>query len=123
MPMNLEVTFRNVSPRPEIRKRGEALYGKLTRFLDPAAEGHLIVNVEHDQGICEVVVKTRGQVFKAEEQDEDLRTAMDKVFHTVEEQLRRFKDKRTDRRGRSPVPETGFVAPDGDEDDEDVANL
>lgn len=107
--MNLDVTFRNLSPRDEVRRRGEALYGKLERFLDPAAGGHMIVSVEHHTAIVEVIVGTRGQVFKAEERNEDMRTAMDKSFHNVEEQLRRFKDKRTQRRPRAAAAETGFV--------------
>lgn len=118
--MNLEVTFRNLNPRDEIRKRAATLYGKFERFLDAAAEGHFIVSIEHDAAICELVVKSRRHTFKAEEQDPDLRTAMDKVFHNVEEQLRRFKDKRTDKRARGKDPEMGFVPAEGDDDEEFV---
>lgn len=107
--MSFEVTFRNISARDEVRRRGEALYNKLERFLDPAADGQMIVSVESHTAIVEVVVGTRGQVFKAEERNEDLRTALDKSFHNVEEQLRRFKDKRTQRRPRGAGPESGFV--------------
>jgi len=116
--MNLDVTFRNLSPRDEVRRRGEALYSKLERFLDPAADGHMIVSVEQHTAIVEVVVGTRGQVFKAEERNEDMRTAMDKSFHNVEEQLRRFKDKRTQRRPRGTGDETGFVVDAGDDEPE-----
>lgn len=107
--MNLDVTFRNLNPRDEIRARGEALYGKLDRFLDPAADGHMIVSIEQHEAIVEVVVSTRGHVAKAEERHADLRTSMDKAFHSVEEQLRRFKDKRTEKRARGREKESGFV--------------
>jgi ribosomal subunit interface protein len=100
--MQLEVTFRRLNPRDEVKKRAEALFAKFDRFLDPAAEGQLVVTVEHQQAICELVVISRGQTFKAEHADEQLRAAIDQVFHNMEEQLRRFKDKRTDRRGRGP---------------------
>lgn len=102
--MQLEVTFRRLNPRDEIRKRAEALFAKFDRFLDPAAEGQLVVSIEHQQAICELVVKSRGQTFKAENSDEQLRASMDMVFHNMEEQLRRFKDRRTERRGRGPDP-------------------
>lgn len=124
--MQLEVTFRRLNPRDEIRKRAEALFAKFDRFLDPAAEGQLVVSVEHQQAICELVITSRGQTFKAENTDEQLRASMDKVFHNMEEQLRRFKDKRTDRRGRGPDPverlarEVVTSEPDWEEEDDEV---
>lgn len=121
--MNLDVTFRNLSPRDEIRRRGDALYAKLERFLDPAAEGHMVVAIEQHEAIVEVVVTTRGHVCKAEERSEDLRTAMDKSFHTVEEQLRRLKDRRTSsgKRLRRREREMGFVSPAEVDDADEVA--
>ena len=108
--MSLTVTFRNLSPREEIRRRGDALFAKLERFLDESAEGQMIVSVEQHETVVEVVVTSRGRVSKGEERSDDLRTAMDKAFHTVEEQLRRTKDKRTSaRRGKRRDRETGFV--------------
>ena len=110
--MQLEVTFRNLEPRHEIRARGAALYAKLERFLDIAAEGQLIVGIERNEATCEVVVTTRGRTFKALERNADMQTAMDKAFHAVEEQLRRFKDRRTSHKARSPERLTGFVMPE-----------
>jgi len=116
--MNLDVTFRNLRPRDEIRRRGDALYAKLERLLDPAADAHMVVSIEHHEAIVEVVVTTLGHVCKAEERSDDLRTAMDKAFHGVEEQLRRLKDKRTEKRGRGREKEDGFVVEPADEFEE-----
>lgn len=107
--MALEVSFRNIRPREEIRKRSEALYTKLERFLDPDAEGTLLVNVEHGDAILEFVVVTHGDTHKAVENHEDLRTALDKVFHTMEGQLRRRKERRDDRRQEGSEKPDGFV--------------
>ena len=114
--MALEVSFRNIRPRDEIKKRGEVLYGKLERFLDPDAEGHLTVNIEHGQAILELVVVTRGDTQKAEEEHEELRTALDKVFHTMEMQLRRRKERREDRKRRGSEKQDGFGPADEDDD-------
>ena len=107
--MALEVSFRNIRPREEIRKRAEVLYSKLERFLDPDAEGQLLVNVEHGDAVLELVVVTHGDTHKAEENHDDLRTALDKVFHTMEHQLRRRKEKRDDRRHAGSEKPDGFV--------------
>ncbi|MCB9693027.1 MAG: HPF/RaiA family ribosome-associated protein [Alphaproteobacteria bacterium] len=110
--MPLEVSFRNIKPREEIRNRAEVLYGKLERFLDPDEEGHLIVNVEHSQAVMELVVVTHGDTHKVVEEDPELRTALDRLFHTMETQLRRRKERRQDRRQRGDERPDGFVAED-----------
>lgn len=99
--MHLEVTFRNLNPREEVRKRAEALYEKLERFLDAAAEGQMTVGVEHGAAIIEVVVTSRGVTYKSQEEDPDLRTALDRAMHGLESQLRRAKEKRTNHRGQA----------------------
>ena len=115
--MPLEVSFRNLRPRDEIRKRAAVLYSKLERFLDPDAEGHLIVSVEHGQAVLEIVVVTHGDTQKAVEEHEELRTALDKVFHTMEQQLRRRKERRVARRHAHADRPDGFV------DEESTADL
>lgn len=93
--MHLEVSFRNLNPREEVRTRAQALYDKLERFLDAAAQGHMTVSVEHNAAIVEIVVTTRGATFKHTEEDPELRTALDRTMHGIENQLRRAKEKRT----------------------------
>lgn len=119
--MHLEVTFKNLRPRDEIRNRANALYKKLERFLDPASEGHLRVSVEHGQACLELVVTAHGETHKAVEEQEELRTALDKLFHNIEGQLRRSKERRLD--GRSDVPRVdgfdGVDDPAGADDDEE----
>lgn len=96
--MSLEVTFRNLRPRDEIRRRGEALYAKLERFLDSASTASLVVAVEAGAPAVELTVTSRGHTYTADERDDELRTALDRLFHNVEEQLRRAKDRRVSQR-------------------------
>jgi ribosomal subunit interface protein len=98
--MHLEVSFRNLGPREEVRKRAQFLFEKLARFLDPAAQGQLTIAVEHGLCIVEVALRAHGYTFKVREEDNELRTALDKSFHTLEQQLRRAKDRRTTHKGR-----------------------
>ena len=105
--MQLETTFRNVSARPEVKTRAEHLFAKLEKFLDPAATGHLIVSAEHGKVILEIVVKAAGGTYVAKEEDEELRNALDLVFHTIENQLRRAKDRKRSHRERGPDDEFG----------------
>lgn len=102
--MHLEVSFRNLRARDEIRARAQALYDKLEKFLDPAAEGQLVVGVEHGNAILELVIRTAGEVHTVTEEDSELRSCLDKVFHTMEVRLRRSKERRVDGRRRSVPP-------------------
>jgi ribosomal subunit interface protein len=99
--MRLEVTFKNLRPKEEIRRRANALFAKLERFLDASSEGTLIVRAEHGTSITELTVTARGQIFQASDEDEELRTALDRTFHTIETALRRAKERRVDRRRRA----------------------
>ncbi len=115
--MILEVTFKNLRPRDEIRKRAEVLHAKLERFLDPASHAELIVQVEHGHAVLELVVHTHGQAHTIREEDDELRTALDRLFHRMEFTLRRRKEKRLDKRRRGAPEQDGFVT----NDDEDQA--
>jgi ribosomal subunit interface protein len=112
--MGLEVSYRNIKPRDEIRRRSEGLYKKLSRFLDPAAEGSLLLGVEHGNAVLELVVTTRGQTFKSTAEDSELRAALDGLFHTMEGQLRRAKERRIDKRRQ--VGEDEYGSPEDDLD-------
>ena len=121
--MHLEVTFRNLSPRAEIRRRSEALFEKLHRFLDDSADGQLTVGVEHGQAVVELVINRKGEALKAGEEHEDMRTALDKTFHSMEGQLRRSKERRIDRTQKGIDGEDGFEVPDADDalDEDEVS--
>ena len=109
--MHLEVTFKNLRPRDEVRARATALYNKLERFLDTSSNGQLVVNVEHNNAILELVVRAGGEIHTVTESHAELRAALDKTFHTMEVRLRRAKEKRIDRgREAGPTPD-GFVEP------------
>jgi ribosomal subunit interface protein len=103
--MHLEVTFRNLNPRDEVRTRAEALFAKMEKFLDPAAQAHMIVSVEHGMACVEVVLTSRGTTHKVAEEDAELRASLDRAMHSLEYQLRRAKEKRTNRKGRPDVAE------------------
>ena len=96
--MNLHVTFRNLSAREEVRRRAEVLHKKIHRFLDPAADTHLTVAVEHGKAVIEMVVSTKGHVHKVVEEQDELRSALDGVFHRMENALRRGKERRSARK-------------------------
>jgi len=110
--MHLEVTFKNLRPRKEVRERAELLFSKLERFLDPASDGQLTVQIEHQEAIVELVVKAYGDTHTVQEEESELRTALDKTFHTMETRLRRHKERRVDARKTGGPEVDGFSLAD-----------
>ena len=108
--MHLEVTFKNLRPRDEIRDRAEVLYAKLERFLEPAAQSTRVVAVEHGQAVVELVVTTYGETHTVIEEQGELRTALDKLFHTMDLRLRRAKERRADHHRAEAPAADGFAA-------------
>lgn len=124
--MNLEVTFRNLRAREEVRRRAMALFKKLHRFLDPAADGQVIIRTEHGSVIVEGVITSEGETHKVTEEAPEIRAALDRMFHTMETSLRRGKERRRDKRARGADSEVdGFggepLDADAEEDDLEVA--
>jgi len=117
--MHLEVTFRHMNPRPEIKTRADALFTKLHRFLDANSVGQLMIAAEHGGTAVELMVTAKGGVAKATEEDDDLRTALDRAFHRVEDQLRRGKEKTVAQRRRpadQDAPDQADDYVDGDDE-------
>lgn len=112
--MHLEVSFKNLRPREEVKTRAQALYAKLEKFLDAASESSLLVNVEHGKAILELVVRTGGETHLVSEEDDELRAALDRTFHTMEVRLRRAKEKKLGRRTKSTPPPDGFAGDDAE---------
>jgi ribosomal subunit interface protein len=120
--MSLSVTFRNLNPREEIRRRAAALYEKSERFLDPSAESNLVISTEHGRIVCDMVVTAKHGTYKATAEDEEIRASLDQVMHTLEEQLRRAKSKRSVHRvGGLEVDGLAAPADDGEDGAEDDA--
>ena len=104
--MSITVSYRNLKPRRDVNRRAESLYGKMEAYLDPAASATLLLSAENDAVVAEATVQAWSNTFRAEETDDELRTAMDKVMHKLNEQVRRFKDKRSKHRGAAPSLES-----------------
>jgi ribosomal subunit interface protein len=107
--MHLEVSFKNLRPRDEVKTRAQALFTKLEKFLDSASEASLLVNVEHGKAIIELVVRTAGETHLVTEEDDELRAAIDRTFHTMEVRLRRSKEKRIGRHRKGAPESDGFA--------------
>ena len=97
--MQLNITARHLKLTPAIHDYVEKKLNKAKRFLDNLIWAQVILDVSKNRHIAEIVLHTSGRTFTAQEEGADLYAAIDLASDKLDEQLRRFKEKRRSRRG------------------------
>jgi putative sigma-54 modulation protein len=114
--MSIQITARHTEIDDFTRERIETKADKLKRFFDRINEINIVLAQEKFLQVVEVVLHCDGVKVKAQEANEELLTALDRVFEKVERQIKRYKKRLIDTRRRSaprrtlPVTETVMAA-------------
>jgi putative sigma-54 modulation protein len=81
---------------------------KLDRRIDRVVDAKLELKKRHQRSGGDIVtaqltIQAGRHLLRAEEQDHDPRKAVDLVVDTMDRQIRKFHERRTDRKGRPPI--------------------
>ncbi len=107
--MQLEIRGKNVKVSEERRQLIEKKLGKLSRYLDSLGEATVELASERNGGkggegrlVVEMTVRTpnRGSLLRAEERDNDLAVALDRLSEKMQGQITRFKDRMVHHKGQ-----------------------
>jgi len=101
--MKVDITARHIEITPAMRDHAQDKLGKLDRLFEGPAEAHVVLFIEKHRHVAEIQVKHRVGVFAGTEETDDLYVSIDAVVDKLEKQIRRFKEKRNDRRRREGV--------------------
>jgi len=101
--MDIITTARRFEITPEVREHTRKRLEKLERYMDGVEEAHLVLTTEKYRQIAELSVHVRGTEISSREQSDDMLTSIDRVVGRAERQLRRFKARRKDHKGRRRV--------------------
>ena len=132
--MAITVSGRKTSVTPALREYVEEKIGRSLEVFDRATmDAEVILRAERNpanpkSAVCEVTVRAKGAVIRVAEADTDMYAAIDVAADKVTRQLRKYKTKVVDRRGRDtirsrdaiPTPEPidiDAIIPVEDEDD------
>jgi len=96
--MELNITARHIKLTPAISDYVQKKLGKAKRFLDNLIWAQVILEVAKTRHIAEIVLHTSGRTFTVKEEGADLYSAIDLASDKLDEQLRRYKDKRRNHR-------------------------
>lgn len=97
--MQVAITCRHGSIRPELREYMARKSEKLVRYLDQVSEIDVTVEFEGPRVSVEMLVEIEGyHTIVAHVEGEDAGATFDKTLHKMEQQVHRYKEKRRDHR-------------------------
>ncbi|MDR2142649.1 MAG: ribosome-associated translation inhibitor RaiA [Deltaproteobacteria bacterium] len=91
--MQFTVTFRHMEPSDHLKEFGREKMARLEKFLDSVIDVDLTFTVEKFRHRAEAVVTADGLKIKAEEETEDMYSALDLVIDKLEKQIKRHREK------------------------------
>lgn len=117
--MRFTINGKNIEVTQSLRSAVESKIGKLERYFTQDTEAHVMLSVEKGRQKIEVTIPVKGGIIRAEEANEDLYTAIDRVEDVIERQLKKYKTKLTDKRQAGGSLEPAFLE-DVDTEEEEI---
>ncbi len=99
--MDITVTFRHVESTESLKEYAEEKLSKIDKYFDYPTEAHIVLTAEKFRRMADVTLNVNGAVIKAEEETEDMYSAIDQVMDKIEIQVKRYRDKIRNRRTKA----------------------
>jgi putative sigma-54 modulation protein len=100
--VQISLTARHCEIRPEIRMFAVQRLERLNKFASDILEAHVIITQEKHRHEAEIKLHVKHHELVSTETSDHAQVAIDLAADRLEEQLRRLKDRRLDRKQRSP---------------------
>jgi putative sigma-54 modulation protein len=100
--MNVNITARHLKLTPAISDYVQKKLEKTKRFLDNLIWAQVVMDVSKNRHTAEIIIHTAGHTFAAKEESVDLYAAIDLASDNMDEQLRRYKERKRSRRPENP---------------------
>ncbi|MBU2489921.1 MAG: ribosome-associated translation inhibitor RaiA [Proteobacteria bacterium] len=124
--MHTSVTFKNLEPSDSLRSYVADKLDRFDKYLDNPAVAAVVFSVEKFRHSAEITLTGDRLNINAEEENQDMYTAIDKVLDKLEKQLKKNKqkirDKRTGKaRARSQQDEAMGSGGEGSDDESSLS--
>ncbi len=106
--MQLSVTFRNTDSKETLRQYVQEKMSKMKKYLDTPLEASVVLSVEKHRHIAEVTLVTNRITINAQEETEDMFSAIDLVMAKLERQILKYKEKIKRHKTNPAVPEASW---------------
>ena len=88
--MQTSVTFRHMNASDPIKNHSLEKVERVKKFLDEAAEVHVVLSVERYLHKADINIQSRGMLIRGEESSSDMYNSIDRAIEKIEKQLRRY---------------------------------
>jgi len=112
--MQIVTTTRHCELDQEVKLHAQQRLEKLGKFARDIREAHLTVTAERYRHSAEITLRLNSHELVSREESTEARIAIDLAADRLEQQLRKFKEKRVGRkRGRGSERPRGAAEPNG----------
>jgi len=113
--MQIVTTTRHCELDPGVKLHAQQRLEKLGKFARDIREAHLTVTAERYRHSAEITVRLGHHELVSKEESNEPKIAIDLAADHIEQQLRRFKEKRVERkRGRGDQAKDSASSPNGE---------
>lgn len=106
--MQINVSFRHTDPSEPLKLYAEEKLSRVKKYLEEPIEAHVILKVEKFRHIAEVSVDAPGLRLNGAEETDDMYTSIDLLVDSLENQVKKGKEKVRRRRVPTGGKESGF---------------
>lgn len=91
--MQVTITGRNFEVTPSIKEHLIQRISKLEKYCPRLVQAHAILCVEKYRHIAELTIAAKNFKIAGKEETEDMYASIDKITHTMENRLKRHREK------------------------------
>ncbi|MBR1470162.1 MAG: ribosome-associated translation inhibitor RaiA [Lachnospiraceae bacterium] len=95
--MKFIILGKNIEVTDGLKSAVEDKIGKLEKYFAEDTEVHVTLSVEKDRQKIEVTIPVKGSIIRSEQVSNDMYVSIDLVEEIIERQLKKYKNKLTDR--------------------------
>lgn len=96
--MRVEITSRGHSLTDFLKEYVEKRMSRLEKYLQGDGEAHVVLERESNLQIVEITLHAMHKTMHAREEHEEVRDCIDNAVNKIEAQIRKHKEKLTERR-------------------------
>ena len=89
--MNISINGRHLTVRQDLRDLIEKKLSKFDRFFPGGADASVTCRHEHGDKIIEITITVGSTIFRAEEESDTFKSALDGCLSSIERQIRKNK--------------------------------
>jgi len=117
--MNIRITGKNFDVTDALKERVNKKLGKLDKFFKPGTEAQVTMSMQRNRYILEVTIITGGITLRAEVNEDDMYTCIDKAQDILERQIRKHKTRLAKRLYEGVLDQPDAFRPDIDNVEEE----